>query len=562
MAISAQQIQAVLAANPNATQAQIEKAMANYGVTPREFLMATGVDPARYSGNAPAAGGVYTPAYNAPAPAPPASNPVALPSVSPPQAQPQSALAGAGLQGMPQYTEEQIRETISSNPNATPADIQRAMANNNVTPEQMRQALGSRQTGAIGSYADNTINDTLTERFLESGPLSAQDVNRAGIQYGIGREQMANIDPRLMEQTAGLAPARQTLTQTGQDITGITRDAQKKYANQLRGLGGQVGDIYGGAQGYQEQYRDIGGQAAQKQAALTGALGVEAQRQAFADYQASPALDFLQEQSERALLRNAAATGGLGGGNVRQDLTKLTADLYGQDFQNQFNRLGDIATRGYGAAGTSAQLGGQQGQLFGQVGARGVGEIARMSGNLGRTLGTLGQTGAGYQMQTGRDISDAQSQTAVNMGNLQTDLGNTQAANLVNLQNQQIGAYNLGNQYGTNAMNQGLALQGGLANIGNAYAGIDGQTFTPVPAYTLDSALTAGGNAYDLAKGMLSNNNPSYASQLLTGNVPFGTGGISTGINPAQPTYMMAPNPNQNLNLGNGVTTQSLLATF
>jgi hypothetical protein len=29
MAISAQQIEAVLAANPNATQAQIEKAMAN-----------------------------------------------------------------------------------------------------------------------------------------------------------------------------------------------------------------------------------------------------------------------------------------------------------------------------------------------------------------------------------------------------------------------------------------------------------------------------------------------------------------------------------------------------
>jgi hypothetical protein len=517
-----------LAANPNATQAQIEKAMAKYGVTPRDFLMATGVDPARYSGNAPAAGGVYTPAYNAPAPAPAPAPVSPVPNPVEPPPAPAQRPAGASLSGQPQSPLDQIRAVL---------------------------AKRAQQSSAPNSgYTDSAINNTLTERFLESGPLSAQDVNRAGIRYGIGREQMANIDPRLMEQTAGLAPARQTLTQTGQDITGITRDAQKKYASQLRDLGGQVGDIYGGAQGYQEQYRDIGGQAAQKQAALTGALGVEAQRQAFADYQASPALDFLQEQSERALLRNAAATGGLGGGNVRQDLTKLTADLYGQDFQNQFNRLGDIATRGYGAAGTSAQLGGQQGQLFGQVGARGVGEIAQMSGNLGRTLGTLGQTGAGYQMQTGRDISNAQNQTAANMANLQTDLGNTQAANLVNLQNQQIGAYNLGNQYGTNAMNQGLALQGGLANIGNAYAGIDGQTFTPVPAYDLGAALKAGGQAYTGARQVFGQGTPqapNYVMQSSANRFP-----------PRSPNMTFGSTPNSNLQLMPGVSTQSLLQTF
>lgn len=500
MAISAQQIRAVLAANPNATQARIEKAMANYGVTPRDFLMATGVDPARYSGNAPAAGGVYTPAYNAPAPAPLASNPVALPSVS---LQP-----NAGLQGMPQYTEEQIRETVSSNPNATPADIQRAMANNNVTPEQMRQALGSRQTGAIGGYADNTINDTLTERFLESGPLSAQDVNRAGIRYGIGREQMANIDPRLMEQTAGLAPARQTLNRAGEALRGD----------------------YAAAQQYQAPYREVGQEAAQRQAALTGALGPEAQQQAFDEYQSSPALGYLQEQSERALMRNAAAMGGLGGGNVRQDLTKLTADLYGQDYQNQFNRLGDIATRGYGAGATSAGLG----------------------QNMAAGAANLATRGAGYQMQTGRDISNSQNQTAANMANLQTDLGNAQAANLANLQAQQLSAYNLGGQYGTNAMNQGLALQGGLANIGNAYAGIEGQTFTPVPAYDLGGALTAGGNAYGLAGTMFSGQGtqaPNYVMQSSANRFP-----------PRAPYVPVTPG--SNLQLMPGVTTQSLLPAF
>jgi hypothetical protein len=509
MAISAQQIQAVLAANPNATQAQIEKAMANYGVTPREFLMATGVDPARYSGNAPAAGGVYTPAYNAstpvsPAPVSPMPNPV-----EPPPA-PAQRPAGASLSGQPQYTQDQIQAALANNPNATPADIQRAMANNNVTPEQMQQALGSRQTGAIGGYADNTINDTLTERFLESGPLSAQDVNRAGIRYGIGREQMANIDPRLMEQTAGLAPARQTLNRAGEALRGD----------------------YAAAQQYQAPYREVGQEAAQRQAALTGALGPEAQQQAFDEYQSSPALGYLQEQSERALMRNAAAMGGLGGGNVRQDLTKLTADLYGQDFQNQVSRLGDIATRGYGAAGTSAGLG----------------------QNMATGVSNLGAIGAGYQMQTGRDISGAQGLTAANMANLQTDLGNTQAANLVNLQNQQIGAYNLGNQYGTNAMNQGLATQSALAGIGNAYAGVPGQQYTPVPAYDLGGALTAGGNAYDLAGTMFPGQGtqaPNYVMQSSANRFP-----------PRPPNMTFGSTPNSNLQLMPGVSTQSLLPTF
>lgn len=465
MAISAQQIQAVLAANPNATQAQIEKAMANYGVTPREFLMATGVTPDRYVANQAGTplgndASVYTPAYNAstpvsPAPVSPVPNPVQPP---PAPAQPP---AGAALSGQPQYTLDQIRAALANNPNATPADIQRAMTNNNVTPAQMAEALRSQQSSAPTSgYTDSAINDTLNKRFLDSGPLSSEDVNRAGIRYGISPEQMGNINPALMEQTAGLAPARQTLNQTGETLRGD----------------------YATAQQYQAPYRELGQDAAQRQAALTGALGPEAQQQAFAEYQASPALGYLQEQSERALMRNAAAMGGLGGGNVRQDLTKLTADLYGQDFQNQFNRLGDIATRGYGAAGTSAGL----------------------TQNMATGIGNLGTVGAGYQMQTGRDISGAQGQTAVNMANLQTGLGNTQATNLANLQAQQLSAYNLGGQYGTNAMNQGLALQGGMANIGNAYAGIPGQTFTPVPGYDLGTALERGGQAYIGAQNVFS----------------------------------------------------------
>jgi len=175
------------------------------------------------------------------------------------------------------------------------------------TPTQAQPPSGAALTGQP-QYSNDVINNVLRQRFLESGPLSAEDVNRAAIRYGISPQQVASIDPRLMEQiqTAGLAPARETLADVSQGLRGD----------------------YATAQQFQAPYREYGQEAAQRQAALTGALGPEAQQQAFAEYQASPALGFLQEQSERALMRNAAAMGGLGGGNVRQDLTKLTADLY------------------------------------------------------------------------------------------------------------------------------------------------------------------------------------------------------------------------------------------
>ena len=497
MAISAQQIRDVLAKNPNASQAQIEKAMAKYGVTPRDFLMATGVDPANYAGNTRAADEVYTPVYTPPTPAPtpapapvtpaPAPAQVALPANSQQIAQQWSSANPNTSIGMsygqyqgPQELRSYFEQGVPS-PAPTPAQSPAP-----VSLTQAQMPTGAALTGQP-QYSNDVINNVLRQRFLESGPLSAEDVNRAGIRYGISPQQMASIDPRLMEQTAGLAPARETLADVSQGLRGD----------------------YATAQQFQAPYREYGQEAAQRQAALTGALGPEAQQQAFAEYQASPALGYLQEQSERALMRNAAAMGGLGGGNVRQDLTKLTADLYGQDFQNQFNRLGDIATRGYGAAGTSAGLG----------------------QNMATSASNLGAIGAGYQMQTGRDISGAQGLTAASMANLQTGLGNTQANNLANLQAQQLSAYNLGGQYGTNAMNQGLATQSALAGIGNAYAGVPGQTYTPVPTYDLGTALQRGGQAYDLATSMFPGQPQNPTGYQFGGQTIPSGGNIGNGIN-------------------------------
>lgn len=115
------------------------------------------------------------------------------------------------------------------------------------------------------------------------------------------------------------------------------------------------------ARGDLEPFSSPGGDANALQAALTGALGPAAQAEAMANYENSPGFDYLLDESERAIRRNAAATGGLGGGNVQRALQENAIGLAAQDFQNNFDRLGTISDRGLTAArdagGYNAALG-------------------------------------------------------------------------------------------------------------------------------------------------------------------------------------------------------------
>ena len=61
--------------------------------------------------------------------------------------------------------------------------------------------------------------------------------------------------------------------------------------------------------------------------AYAGATGPEAQRVAYDNFLASPGQQWLRDQGERSVLRNSAAIGGLGGGNVRKELTQYGQNL-------------------------------------------------------------------------------------------------------------------------------------------------------------------------------------------------------------------------------------------
>jgi len=159
----------------------------------------------------------------------------------------------------------------------------------------------------------------------------------------------------------------------------------------------------------QEQFapfREAGLGALTQQQALLGLSGQEAQQQAMAGLQESPAQQFLRGRAERSLLRNQAAIGGLGGGNIRTALQQQGVGFAQQDIQNQFNRLGVLTGGGQAATTNVAQLGAQAaGQVAGGLqqaaGAQASGILGAQQAR-GQFLGMAGRAalGAGIGAQT------------------------------------------------------------------------------------------------------------------------------------------------------------------
>lgn len=147
--------------------------------------------------------------------------------------------------------------------------------------------------------------------------------------------------------------------------------------------------------------------------ALSGASGPEAQAQAFQAFQDSPEQAFLREEGERGLLRNQAAIGGLGGGNVRRELQRQAIGLASQDFSNRFNRLGAVQDiQGQRQVNVANLLSGQGQQL------------ANISTNRGVNIANI-RTGQGTQ-QAGlaQNLGQAQANESIARGQRNTDLLN------------------------------------------------------------------------------------------------------------------------------------------
>jgi hypothetical protein len=134
-------------------------------------------------------------------------------------------------------------------------------------------------------------------------------------------------------------------------------------------------------------YVQAGTGAMQQQQALIGLQGPEAQQQAVSGFEQSPLFQSMQQQGENAILQNASATGGLRGGNVQAALSQFRPQLLNQLIEQQYGRLGGLATMGQASAAGQASGGMQSASNVGnllanQAQATAGGQIAR--GNVGR----------------------------------------------------------------------------------------------------------------------------------------------------------------------------------
>lgn len=155
-----------------------------------------------------------------------------------------------------------------------------------------------------------------------------------------------------------------------------------------------------------QPYIQAGEQALQGVQGLLGLRGAGEQQAAINQIQQGSQFQELARQGEQGILQNAAATGGLRGGNVQAALSQFRPALLNQLIESQYGKLAGLTSMG----GTAAQ-----------------------------NLLSMGQGSA-----TG--IASAEQQRASNIGNLLTGLGAAQAGGILGAGKAYAGLYqDLGN---------------------------------------------------------------------------------------------------------------------
>lgn len=141
-------------------------------------------------------------------------------------------------------------------------------------------------------------------------------------------------------------------------------------------------------------YTQAGTDAIGAQADLLGMNGPDAQRAAIEALEGSAQYQTLIEQGEEAILQNAAATGGVRGGNTQGALAQYRPQVLSQMINNQFSQLGSIAGLGQAsAAGTAAaaqNTGNQIAALHGQIGQAQAGNAIAQGNAIGGVANTVG----------------------------------------------------------------------------------------------------------------------------------------------------------------------------
>lgn len=389
-----------------------------------------------------------------------------------PQVQNNVDMSGIGLSG----AESALNAGMQGQLNALQGGSQQAQ---NTLQQTLGGQLGALRQGYGG--AEQALNQ-----------YGAQALGAANQGYGQARGDIAN--------TLGMVG-----NSIGQGIGAL-------QAGEGRALG-RIDQFTGQAVNNLNPYAQTGQSALGQEAALSGALGGQAQQQAINQFMESPAQKFLRERGEQSLLRNASATGGLRGGSTLSALQEQGIGVAAQQQQQQLENLRNLAGRGQQAAttqsgfmqdagttgaGITANLAGQQASLYGQqAGLQGNlgSQLASMSQNQGQfgasMVNNLGQNVAGLRQGLGTSEAGALGSAGGSIANLQNQLGGNAANVFGNTSNNLAGLRSQAGQQVAGQLNQQTSgLSNNQLNLGQMLAGLDTST-----ASQLANLLTAGGTA-------------------------------------------------------------------
>lgn len=134
-----------------------------------------------------------------------------------------------------------------------------------------------------------------------------------------------------------------------------------------------------------------------------GGDGTQAQADAISALQGSPLYESLFRNGEQAILQNAAATGGLRGGNIQSSLANFGRDTLSSVIQNQIANLSGVANNGLSAANSAANTATGYGANLaglltgnGDIAAGGILQRSAINSNtlnqVGKSLGNIAGT--------------------------------------------------------------------------------------------------------------------------------------------------------------------------
>lgn len=268
--------------------------------------------------------------------------------------------------------------------------------------------------GGLGTVLGGTAG------FLIGGPAGA------AIGAGIG----SGLDSSAAAQSAAATQA---------DAANRAADLQYQMYGQTKQTLSPFVTAGANALGGYQPFVTGGGQAYQQMQGLLGLGGANAQQQAIDALQSSPTYQAQLAAGQNAMLQNAAATGGLRGGNTQNALMQYSPTLLSNTIQQQLTNLGGLASTGLNATQNLAGLG--------QSSAAGVGAAGQNAAtNMGTLMGQSAAATAGGQIAQGQLGSNLLS-SGLGMYGLSQGLGLTGGSNY---------GMNLGTalQYGTNPYSQ------------------------------------------------------------------------------------------------------------